>query len=53
MSFNAEVYTDLAVRAEQRVYLMEQAIAHVKKNGYQKKTPMINRQFTVGMLQAG
>ena len=52
MSFNAEVYTDLAVRAEQRVELMDQAIANVKKNGYQKKAA-VKKQFTMGALESG
>ena len=54
MSYNSEVYSDLCVRAEQRVYLMEQAIAFVKKNGYSKDVNFSNQgRLGVGAKEAG
>jgi len=53
MSFNAEVYTDLAVRAEQRVYLMDEAIKHVRKHGYTNKEPTGGSAFSFGVREAG
>ena len=54
MSYNAEVYSDLCVRAEQRVHLMEQAISYVKSHGYSKNVNFSNQgRLGIGAAEAG
>ena len=53
MSFNAEVYSDLAVRAEQRVHLIDYAIKEVQRNGYSKHIEFAAKRLSVGGAETG